>query len=331
MTTVAPEREPGAQPLVASGRLERGIPFWVPIFALLAVVMAILPLVGTGYAVRFGFTLLMSLALAASWNLLSGYTGYVSFAHAGFFGIGAYTAALLIARLRWDWSIAAVMGGLLAFGLALVIGVPALRLRGPYFAIAMLGFAETARVIVTVWEPLTRGGAGIFLPPTLDLAPNYWAMEALAVGTVALTALVANSRHGLRLIAIREDEVAAEVGGINTTFYKTATFAISAAIAGVAGGLYAFNTSFVEPTSVFSVRFTVYAIAMTLFGGRGTILGPIIGTVILSFISERLWVDFPFLHTAIFGLLIVVVLLFMPGGLVALLQQLGWLPRSRRY
>ncbi|MFN8534075.1 MAG: branched-chain amino acid ABC transporter permease [Dehalococcoidia bacterium] len=324
MTTDTPERPPVVR------RRFFGLPVWTPFLLVLIVVAALVPFFGTGYAVRLGFTLLMYVVLASSWNLLSGYTGYVSFAHAGFFGIGAYTAAILISRLRWDWTVASLASGLVTFLIALVIGVPVLRLRGPYFAIAMLGLAETARIIATTWEPLTRGGRGIFLPPTIDLAPNYWAMETLAVTAVVLTALVATSRHGLRLMAIREDELAADVTGINTTLYKTAIFAVSSIFPGIAGGLYAFNTSFVEPPAVFSIRFTVYAIAMTMFGGGGTILGPVIGAIILTFISERLWVDLPFLHTAIFGLIIMFVLLFMPGGLIALAQRLG-LPRSRGY
>jgi branched-chain amino acid transport system permease protein len=296
----------------------------------LVVALVALPLVGTGYAVTLLLLTFMYTALASSWNLISGFTGYVSFGHAAFYGTGAYTAGILLAKRLTPWPVAALLAGVAAALLALVLGYPALRLRGPYFAVATLGLAEVVRVAVTVAEPLTGGGKGLTIPPTLNLVPAYYAMGLLAAATVATTALVAASPAGLRLLAIREDETAAEVCGVRTTRHKLAAFCASALFAGVAGGLYAWYASYIDPITVFASGITVRAIAMTMFGGQGTVWGPVLGAAVLTAAGEALWTRFPFLHTALFGALIVVVLLAFPGGVLALLQERGWLPRSRR-
>jgi branched-chain amino acid transport system permease protein len=272
----------------------------------------------------------MWVALASSWNLLSGYTGYVSFGHAGFFGVGAYAAAILITRAGWPWWLACLAAGIVSMIVGVVVGWPTLRLRGPYFAVALLGLVEVGRIVATVWEPLTRGGLGIALPPVADLLADYYAMLALAVAATALVYFVATSRIGLRLLAIREDEVAAEVVGVPTTRYKLLAFTVSAFFPGVAGGLYAWHVSYIDPGAVFAVAISVRTIASAMFGGAGTVLGPVIGAVLLNLLAEVLWVRFPFLHPVLFGGLIIVILLFMPGGVMALLQGRGLLPRSRR-
>jgi branched-chain amino acid transport system permease protein len=288
------------------------------------------PAWGSGYVVSLVLLTFMYAVLASSWNLISGFTGYVSFGHAGFYGIGAYAAGILLAKRLMAWPAAALVAGLAAVLLALLPGYPALRLRCPYFAIAMLGLAETVRVAVTAAEPLTGGGKGLTLPPTLNLIPAYYAMGLLAALAVATTYAVATSPVGLRLLAIREDEVAAEVVGLRTTVHKLAAFCASAAFAGVAGGLYAWYVGYIDPVTVFASGVTVRAIAMTMFGGQGTVWGPVIGAVVLTSTAEAFWARFPFLHTALFGALIVAILLFLPGGVTALGQERGWLPRSRR-
>jgi len=296
----------------------------------LVVALVAVPLVGTGYAVTLLLLTFMYTTLASSWNLISGFTGYVSFGHAAFYGTGAYTAGILLAKRLAPWPVAALLAGLAAALLALVLGYPALRLRGPYFAVATLGLAEVVRVAVTVAEPLTGGGKGLTIPPTLNLIPAYYAMGLLAALTIATTALVAASPAGLRLLAIREDETAAEVCGVRTTRHKMAAFCTSALFAGVAGGLYAWYASYIDPVTVFASGVTVRAIAMVMFGGQGTVWGPVLGAAVLTAAGESLWTRFPFLHTALFGALIVAVLLAFPGGVLALLQERGWLPRSRR-
>ena len=217
------EAAPAVRPLRARAFRGRRVALLGTGALLLAALLA-LPLVGSGYVVTLLLLTFMYTALAASWNLISGYTGYVSFGHAAFFGVGAYTAGILLAKRLAPWPLAAVGAGLAAALLALVLGYPALRLRGPYFAVATLGLAEVVRVAVTVAEPLTGGGKGLTLPPTLNLVPAYYAMALLAALTVGTTALVASSPVGLRLLAIREDETAAEVCGVRTTRLKLAAF-----------------------------------------------------------------------------------------------------------
>jgi branched-chain amino acid transport system permease protein len=304
--------------------------WWLLAAIAAAVLLLSIPAWGSGYLVTLLLLTFMYTALAASWNLISGFTGYVSFGHAAFFGIGAYAAGILLARRLLPWPAAALVAGLAAAALALLLGYPALRLRGPYFAIALLGLAETVRILVTVAEPLTGGGKGLTLPPTLNLVPTYYAMGLLAALVVGTTYVVATSPVGLRLLAIREDEVAAEVGGIRTTLHKLGALCVSAAFAGIAGGLYAWNIGYIDPVTVFASGITVRAIAMTMFGGQGTVWGPVIGAVVLTYTGEAFWARFPFLHTALFGAMIVAILLFLPGGVIARCQDRGWLPRSRR-
>ncbi|HEX2032714.1 MAG TPA: branched-chain amino acid ABC transporter permease [Chloroflexota bacterium] len=310
------------------GRLGRRELATVGLLVLGALWLAV-PMVGSGYLVSLLLLTAMYTALASSWNLISGFTGYVSFGHAAFYGIGAYAAGLLLAKRLVAWPAAVLAAGVVAALLALALGYPALRLRGPYFAVAMLGLAEAVRVAVTVAEPLTGGGKGLTLPPTLNLVPAYYAMGILATVAVGATWATATSPAGLRLIAIREDELAAEVAGVHTTAHKMAAFCASAALAGATGGLYAWYAGYIDPVTVFASGITVRAIAMTMLGGQGTVWGPVLGAVVLTATGEALWVRFPFLHTVLFGALIVLLIVLLPGGIITLLQQRGWLPRAR--
>jgi len=223
-----------------------------------------------------------------------------------------------------------LLAGLATAAVAVVIGYPTLRLRGPYFAIAMLGLTEIARIVVTAWEGVTLGGLGVYLPILRDSAPNYYAMLAVAVAAVVVSYWVGSSAFGLKLRSIRDDEIAAEAMGIATTRLKLAAFTLSAFFPGVAGAVYARHVGFIDPPAVFAVIWSIRAIATSILGGQGTILGPIVGAVVLTLVSETVWARNPFLYQIIFGGLIVLVVLFLPGGLMELLQRLGWLPRSRK-
>ncbi len=297
-------------------------PLLLPLGAVAAWVLA-LPAVAIPYTLVFTLFTLMYIALAESWNIISGFTGYVSFGHVAFFGTGAYTAAILISRSGLPWIPAALLGGVAAALLSLLIGYPCLRLKGPYFAIAMLGLNEVMRVIALTWESLTQGGMGIYLPPTRSIAPFYYAMAACALTAFLLAHAIARSRFGLRLLAIREDEVAAEAMGINTTVHKLEAFLLSAVIPGVVGGVYVRYVSFIEPLSTFDILVTIQMIIMAMFGGRATALGPVLGAAFLYTMGEFVWARFPFLHQAAFGVLIVAVVLFMPNGVMGLLRDRG--------
>ncbi|HSC70907.1 MAG TPA: branched-chain amino acid ABC transporter permease, partial [Candidatus Methylomirabilis sp.] len=204
--------------------------------------LGLYPSVATGYGIRFMLQLFMWVALAQSWNLISGLTGYVSFGHVAFFGTGAYAAAILVTTHGWHWVPASLLGGVAAVILALIIGYPCLRLKGPYFAIAMLGLNEVMRVLVSYFEGLTGGGLGLSLP-TLDASRQiYYAMGLAAGAVTAVAYLVVTSRLGLRFMTIREDEIAAEAMGIDTARYKLLAFLMSAFAPGVVGGLFARDT-----------------------------------------------------------------------------------------
>jgi branched-chain amino acid transport system permease protein len=290
--------------------------------------LAVLPLFVSGYYVSFALQVFMWIALAGSWNLISGFTGYVSFGHVAFFGMGTYTAALLITKAGWHWLPAGLAGCVPAMFLALIIGYPCLRLKGPYFAISMLGLNEVVRALVSYFEDFTGGGSGISLPPIAAIVPVYYAMGAVALAVTLVTWWIITSRFGLRLLSIREDEIAAEAMGINTSRLKLYAFLLSAAFPGIVGGFYAWYASHVEPMSVFSLITTITMIIMCLFGGSGTVLGPVLGAVLLSVFQELVWARFLFIHQAIFGALIVAVVLLMPRGILGILRQHYRLPRA---
>jgi branched-chain amino acid transport system permease protein len=299
--------------------------------AALAVVLtavAVYPAFGTGYGVRAALQMFMWIALAGSWNLISGLTGYVSFGHVAFFGAGAYATALLITKAGWPWPAASLAGGAAACALALVIGYPCLRLKGPYFAIAMLGLNEVLRALVSYFEGLTGGGFGLSLPTLHATVPIYYVMGLTAAAVTGLTYLIITSRFGLRLMTIREDEVAAEAMGIDTARHKLYAFLLSAAAPGIVGGLSARDQGYIEPISVFPLVTTVTMIVMVLFGGKGTVWGPVLGAVALFVFQELVWAKFLYLHQLLFGAIIVAVVLLMPRGVLGLLQMKYRLPRT---
>jgi branched-chain amino acid transport system permease protein len=300
----------------------------LPALVVVMLALAVYPAFGTGYGVRAMLQVFMWIALAGSWNVISGLTGYVSFGHVAFFGAGAYAGAITVTRLGWAWPVAAVAGGVAALALALLIGWPCLRLKGPYFAIAMLGLNEVLRALVSYFEGLTGGGNGLSLP-TLDASvPIYYVMGLLAVGVTALTYAIITSRFGLRLMTIREDELAAEALGIDTFRHKLYAFLLSAVGPGIAGALTARDQGYIEPISVFPLATTVTMIVMALFGGKGTVWGPVLGAVVLFVAQELVWARYPYVHPLLFGAIIITVVLAMPRGVLGLLQLKYRLPRT---
>ena len=300
------------------------------VLAVAAVVAALaLPLGATAYLLGFTLQLFMYVALAGSWNIISGFTGYTSFGHVAFFGIGAYTAAILITRQAVGWGWASLAGGAAAAALGLPVGAICLRLKGPYFAIAMLGFAESLRVLATLWTSLTRGGTGISLPPIASLVPTYYAMLACGGAVLALNYRIATSSFGLRLLSIREDETGAEAIGINTTAHKVGAFVLSTVFPGIVGGIYAQYISYVDPVSIFLPLVTVQMIIMVILGGAGTVLGPALGATAILGVQEVLWARFPEVHQGLLGVLVIIVILFIPGGVLEVLKDRRLLPRVR--
>jgi branched-chain amino acid transport system permease protein len=294
------------------------------LLGLLALLLATLPHGLSVYLRSFAMFTMMYVVLALSWNIISGFTGYTSFGHVAFYGIGAYACAILVADYAWPWVPTLFVGAFVAGVVAVAIGYPVLRLKGPYFAIAMLGAAESTRVVATVWDSLTHGGLGISLPSVENSMSTYYAMLVLMLITIAVAYVVGHSRFGIRLNAIREDEVAAEALGINVTGYKLVAFALSAIFPAMAGGIQAYKVLYIDPQAVFFVQITIAMALMAMLGGKGTIIGPIIGAVLLYVAQELTWVNFPTAHLIAYGVFIIVVARFMPRGLMGFAIDRGW-------
>jgi branched-chain amino acid transport system permease protein len=298
------------------------------LLGLLTVALAVLPHGLSVYLRSFTMFTMMYVVLALSWNIISGFTGYTSFGHVAFYGIGAYVCAILVVDHKWPWiptlGLAAAVAGLIA----LAVGYPVLRLKGPYFAIAMLGMAEGTRVVATVWDSLTHGGLGISFPSIENSLSTYYAMLVVMLVTIIVAYVVGHSRFGIRLNAIREDEVAAEALGINVTAYKLAAFALSAAFPAAAGGIQAYKVLYIDPPSVFFVQITIAMALMSMLGGKGTVVGPIVGAVLLYSAQELTWVNFPTAHLIAYGLFIVLVARFMPRGLMGFAIDRGWVRKG---
>ena len=269
-------------------------------------------------------TVFMFVALAQGWNIIGGFTGYASFGQVAFFGLGAYITAVLMNNYHvsfWLAMPAAIAGGVL---FAVLIGVPLLRLRGHYFAIATLGFAEGAREVIYNLTPITGGGLGITIPTFGEQAPTpyfgksgfYVAFLLLAAASIALAALLARSRFGYAMVAVHEDEAAAAAVGINTTAVKVVAFGVSAAIVACAGAFYAFQQIEFYPENVFDASITVLMVIMVVIGGSGSIVGPIVGAVGLELLSQYLRIYLGTINQLIFGAIIVVVVVFFPQGVV---------------
>jgi branched-chain amino acid transport system permease protein len=271
----------------------------------------------------------MFATLAQAWNLIGGMAGYPCFGQVVFFGLGGYTVAVLMAKAGWAFWPALPVAVAAGAAFAVAAGVPVLRLRGHYFAIATLGIAEGMREVVVNLPSLTGGGAGITVPAvgaratTAHLGNDgfYWCFLALAAVATATVWATARSRFGYALRAIRQDEAGAGALGIDTTRVKVAAFALSGALTAAAGAIYAFQQVTIYPERLFSVEITVLAVAMAVVGGAGTVAGPLLGAGVLQLLSEYLRQRYLGLHLAVFGALLVAGVVFVPQGLVSFVRQ----------
>ncbi len=289
--------------------------------AVVVVLLALFPLVTNGYVRSLAYTTLLYVALAYGWNLISGYAGYLSFGQVTFFGIGAYVVALGTTNGHWNWLVCALLGGAFAAVIAVPLGYLMLRLRGPFFALGMLGLSQTALIFANS-AGFTGGGSGIYLPPGSNTLPVYYFTLVVAAATFAVTLFIDGNAFGLRLRAIREDERAAATLGVNVTATKVQAFVLSAIVPGLLGGGYAWYLTYVEPSAVFSTQIELQTVVMTILGGAGTLWGPLVGGVLMSQLSEVLASRFPQGHLMLFGGLIVVLILLLPRGIVPALEDL---------
>ena len=289
------------------------------LLAAAAAVPAVVP--GWEYALDTLFIVYLYGALALGWNILGGFAGQISFGHAAFVGIGAYGTALLAGRGIPLW-LAIPAGGLLAAAFSLAIGPPTFRLRGPYFAIATIGIGEATRLIALNWTALTGGASGLTLAFAPGIVPQYYGALALCTGAVLLSWWIVTSRFGMALAAIRADPEAAATLGVQTTIAKTQALLLSAFVCGLGGGVYAIHYLFISPDSVFGFSLSISLIIMPIVGGIGTVAGPVLGSVIYTFIREQLEANFQNLDLLAFGLLLMAIVLFEPLGLIGAFDRL---------
>jgi branched-chain amino acid transport system permease protein len=276
--------------------------------------------------------------LGASWNLLGGFAGQVSFGHATFLGIGAYTTMLFFLSLQLSPWLGMLAGGVLGALFALPIGLICFRLRGPYFALATLAVAEIVRLVALNWEQLTAGPMGLLITtlPQISLAgrtidweskiPFYYLAVALTLFAMGLTYAVSRSRLGAYLTAVREDIDSAEAAGIDTVRTRVIALVLSAFVVGLAGGFYALYFRYIDPDAVFAISLSIEMVFIAVVGGLATTAGPIVGALVLVGIGEIFRERFQVGHLIFYGLFMMFIIRYLPEGIwgrLRLLLSLG--------
>lgn len=265
----------------------------------------------------------MFVSIALAWNWLGGYVGQVSFGHSAMFGIGGFVTAKVLLSTGLPFFVAWVIGGVAAGIYALLWGHPTLRLRGPYFAIATIGVGEATRLIATFWSDFTGGSSGTSLPLEGNVTKYqlYYYTLYVAAGVVVLSYVLRKSRVGLGLFAIKEDVEAAADLGVNASYYQDLVLFLSGAVVGIVGGQYASFFAFIEPGDMFGFERAISFVLMGVIGGIGTIIGPALGAIVFVILQETLIATYRDLYLGLFGLLLIVVILFEPLGLSGLIMR----------
>jgi len=292
--------------------------------ALLA--LAGVPWYGSDVLIQFGINALLLAVLAQGWNIIGGYAGYASFGNSVFYGLGSYGVAIAMVQWQLPFGVGLVFGVVLAVVFAVLLGIPVLRLKGHYFAIATLALSQVMTAIVSN-VGMAGQNIGLVLPP-LNNDPLFYELSLglLVIATLTIFWLT-RSRFGFGLIAIRENEEGAAVMGVNTTLFKVLAFALSGIFSALAGGIHAYWITFLDPESAFDISLNVKMIIMAVFGGPGTVLGPIVGALSLSAISEFLSSEVTSIAGLFFGVVIVAAVVLMPRGLADMLRRFrktGW-------
>jgi branched-chain amino acid transport system permease protein len=298
---------------------------WFTIGGIVCLFLLLAPFMLRGYWVRVITNIFMFAILAESVNIIAGYCGYLAVGNTLFFGLGSYIVAVLMTKFAFSFFSALAIAGLGASIFSVIVGLPILRLKGQYFLMGTMGLLELLREI-TSNVPLTGGGQGITLPifPGGAVAANYffyYSMFVLMVLTIISTYYISRSHWGYAFRAIRFDEDAASVMGINPTLYKTAAWTISAFFTALAGGIYAYWMSYIDPGESYQVMSSLKMFLMMVLGGGGTVLGPIVGAFFIEFISEIIWSKFLELHFLILGAILILVVIFTPTGFMELFRK----------
>jgi branched-chain amino acid transport system permease protein len=316
----------------------KNFPAWKGAAALAATVvlvfLALVPQLLSGYWIRVITGALMFVVITSSLNLIVGYAGYAAFGNVVFFGLGAYAAGIAATHFQASMPVSIIIAALVGTGFSLLFGYPLMRIKGGYFAIATLALNEAMKQVVYNLE-ITGGGRGMSMP----ISPHssqavysniYYQMFALLLVCVGSIWVISRIPFGLAIRALRDQEDAAEVMGIDTTVYRMLAWAISAFFMALTGGIWAFWISFFEPHTAFDIMISVKAFVMMLLGGMGTIFGPVFGAFLLEIVSEVIWGTFAEVHRLVFGLIVVFAVLLMPEGLMSLGGKRWQLPPSLR-
>ena len=275
-----------------------------------------LPYFGSEFMVSMALTCLMYVALSSSWGLFCGMTRYLSLATSAFFGIGAYTCALVLEHLAWAEAVA--LGAFAAALVALVMGAAVLHLRGTYFAVLTFGMTELIRHAITYFEKSVTGTVGRVLTVVPDRDTIYLTVLALAVGAVAISIGVRRTRFGMALLGIGADEQRAQTLGVNTRLVKMAGFTLTAAVAGATGAAMSVRWTYIDPHTVFNPFIGFQTVLIALIGGAITLWGPLIAAIVFSLLAETLRLKVPQLYMMSLGLLLILCVLYLPGGLASL-------------
>jgi branched-chain amino acid transport system permease protein len=258
----------------------------------------------------------MYMVIGQCWNIFSGYSGYWSMGHQVFLGMGSYTMAILITKhYFYDLSVVPICG-ITAVFTGLILALIALRLRGSYFTICSIAFAEIFKILALNLDWLTGGGQGILLPPAYKLYDFYYQMLIIVIVSTTLAYVIKRSHLGYALFAIKDDEDAAQAVGINTTLYKVIILLISGFILGIVGGFYVEYLTYTDPYVAFADIPLLVAILSVIVGGVGEVFGPILGSVIYVPLMESLWISFPYIYLIILGVSIVIIMRFLPEGIL---------------
>ena len=326
-----------AQEAGVERRARAGLEVRKIVLGALLLVLFLLPLlrpyIGSyNYVLHMMLVTYMWIAMASSWNIIGGYAGYASLGHNVFFAIGGYFSGAVMVYFGVSPFLTAPLAGLVAMAVGLLVGLIALRTRGPAFIISTIALILLVRIWFDNWE-LLGGSNGLSLPllslpPELLKIPFYYGMLLAAIGAVFVAYKVRHSKFGLGLRAISQDETKAEVAGINTHLYKILAFAISGFFVGVVGALWGYSLTYLRPTVFLSIAVAADMVLMSILGGKGTVAGPVLGAILLVGVNELSVskLGSTELNIAVTGLFLIVVLLFFPEGIVGTLKEHGKLP-----
>lgn len=284
--------------------------------------LAALPWLVSDFLLALALSCVMYAGLAVSWSMFCGATNYLSLATAAFFGLGAYVTAWSAGAL--PYGLAVLAGGLVAAGFAALVGAAVLHLRGAYFAVITFGLGELVRHSITYYERAYEGTVGRIIAEAPASTTVYWTVLAVSLAAVAAALVVRENRLGLALRGIGSDEERAQTLGVNARRAKVLAFAMSAFFAGALGAAMAVRWTYIDPPTVFNPFIGFQTVLIAMVGGAHTILGPIVSAVAFSLLTEFLRLQFPYLFLVILGLLLILLVLYLPGGIASLFERSRW-------